>query len=128
MSRAEELAAKAARMKAANQSAPSVEPQVDESPSTSVSTDLSTSVPQSAPPEVRQTVRSRPVRLTVDVAPTEHTELIQLTMQAAATLGAARVPGQELVRALIRRYLGDPQLQQLVLRDVAEHRRTNRLR
>jgi hypothetical protein len=70
-------------------------------------------------------VRTRPVRLTVDVAPAEHAALGRLALDAAAELGLARIHGQEIVRALIRRLLADPQLRREVLADVAEQRRTS---
>ena len=102
MSRTEELAAKAARLRDRQNAAES-----------------STSVPT----EVRSRgVRVRPVRLTVDVPPADHAALARWCLEAAQELGVARVHGQELVRALLRRALADAELREQVTRDVAAQR------
>jgi hypothetical protein len=62
--------------------------------------------------------------LTVDVAPADHAALGRLALDAAGTLGLARVHGQDIVRALIHRMLADPQLQHAVLQEIATTRRT----
>lgn len=86
-------------------------------------TEVSSSVP-TEPQRTARAVRTRPVRLTVDVAPAEHAELGRLALEAAAELGVARVHGQEIVRALIRRYLADPEVQRAALDDIARVRQS----
>lgn len=103
MSRTEELAAKAARLKD-RQDAAGVG-------STSVATG------------VRTAVRVRPVRLTVDVAPADHAALARWCLDAAAELGVARVHGQELIRALLQRALRDAELRDATTAAVAATRR-----
>lgn len=100
MSRAEELAAKAARLK---------QQQHDKETRSSVPTEVR------APSEIRV----RPVRLTLDVAPADHAALARWSLDASAELGRARVAGQELMRALLRRALADPELRRLVVDDIA---------
>lgn len=136
MSRADDLAAKAARLRARNaQQAPVLPepaaeqeaPQEEADVRTSVPTEVSTSVAKSAP-ALPPAVRSKPVRMTVDLAPADHSDLSQLLLRAAGALGVARVSGQEVTSALIRRLLADPDLEQKVLSDVAEKRQRDRLR
>jgi hypothetical protein len=90
---------------------------------------VSTSVPEDPRPprilrQAAQQVRTRPVRLTVDVSPADHAALAHLALDAAAQLGLARVHGQEIVRALIHRMLNEPDLQTRVLADIEAARRT----
>lgn len=130
MSRAEDLAAKAARLRAAQTPRPStsqvvVEPEpVDESAEpTRAPQYVSTSVPEGlrtarVTRQATPHVRTRPVRLTVDVSPADHAALARLALDAAADLGLARVHGQEIVRALIHRMFTEPDLQRRVLADV----------
>lgn len=100
MSRSEELAAKAARLKQQQQDR-----------------DSRTSVPTEVRPPAE--IRVRPVRLTLDVSPADHTALARWSLDASAELGRARVAGQELMRALLRRALADPELRRLVVEDIA---------
>lgn len=131
MSRANDLAAKAARLRAA-QTRPAQAPAADEpEPQAEQALEpqyISTSVSQErVPVEVRRPatprVRTRPVRLTVDVSPADHAALARLALDAAAELGLARVHGQEIVRALIHRMLSEPDLQRRVLAEVQASRR-----
>lgn len=124
MSRAEDLAAKAARLRARAEQAPppAAGAQFADAVTSPTSPEVSRSVATEHSPA---RVRTRPVRLTVDVSPSEHAALGQLALDAAAELGLARVHGQEIVRALIRRLLVDPQVRREVLADVAEQRRTS---
>ena len=114
MTRADDLAAKAARLRA--RQAPTGQAPTPDPAATSVPQYVSSSVPP---------VRSRPVRLTVDVSPADHAALLRLTVEAAAQLGLTRVHGQEIVRALIARMLTDADLQARVLADVAQVRRAH---
>jgi len=119
--RAEQIRAKAQRLAAQPTASPAAG---SEEVSTSVGEEVMT-----PPRDVRRPaasgapVRTRPVRLSVDVAPNEHTELVRHSLAAAAELGAVRVHGQEIVRALLRRYLSDPGLQAQVLDDIRAERR-----
>jgi hypothetical protein len=135
MSRAEDLAAKAARLRAAQTPKPQQAPTGSDQPPTEWPVEpqttqyVSTSVPEDPrPPRVlrqaAQQVRTRPVRLTVDVSPADHAALAHLALDAAAQLGLARVHGQEIVRALIHRMLNEPDLQTRVLADIEAARRT----
>lgn len=136
MSRAEDLAAKAARLRAAQapkpQQAPtagSEQPPAERPAEPQAPQYVSTSVPDDQRPpralrQATQQVRTRPVRLTVDVSPADHAALAHLALDAAAELGLARVHGQEIVRALIHRMLSEPDLQTHVLADIAAARRT----
>jgi hypothetical protein len=113
MSRAEDIKAKAARLKEKQATTPPASTSVPTEISTSVHTDVS---------GLRPVVRSKPVRLTVDISPADHAALGQLTLTAATTIGAARIPGQDIMRALLRHYLADPDLQQTILTDIATQR------
>lgn len=55
-------------------------------------------------------VRSRPVRITVDLPPATHQQLIRWCTDAAADLGRARVPAAEVVRAALDELHDDPDL------------------
>lgn len=140
MSRAEELAAKAARLRAAQTAATRPQPPAATPPpssseaaepleriadtqylSRSVAEEhLATRSSRASTPQVR----TRPVRLTVDVSPADHAALARLALEAAAELGLARVHGQEIVRALLHRMLGDPDLQRQIMTDIEMNRRT----
>lgn len=123
MSRAEDLAAKAARLRA-RQTPPTPTP-------TPVSTSVSTDVSEYGGTDVSRSgddqgvaPRVRPIRTTVDLPPAEHQALARLALDAASRLGLGRVHGQEIVRALVRRLLADPELQAQIIRDISEARRT----
>lgn len=49
----------------------------------------------------RLTLRSEPVRITVDLAPSAHAQLVRWCTEAAKELGRARVSQSEVVRALL---------------------------
>lgn len=99
MSRAEDIAGKAARLRARSSAGTEI--------SSSAGTEISTSVPAA------RTVRTRPVRLTVDVPPAEHAALrrlcLDLTDELADELdGRASVSGQDVLRALLAAALHEP--------------------
>lgn len=130
MSKAEELAAKAARIRE-RQAAAAVEPLTSGDPG--LSEQASASSPHAgAPTNARRpradasspTVRVRPVRLTVDVAPADHAALARWCLDAAGELGLARVAGQELVRSLLRRALEDQTLRAEITNEVGRVRAT----
>lgn len=125
--RAEQIRAKAQRLAAAaTQTAPPDE--IRASSSKELRSSVGGEAPAAAPAGTGRLttpspVRTRPVRLSVDIAPNEHTELARLALAAAAELGVVRVHGQEIVRAILRRYLNDPHLQRDVLADIRDERR-----
>jgi hypothetical protein len=98
MSRAEELAAKAARIKE-KQAAP-VAP---------------------APSQRKKIVRSDAVRVTVDLPPTQHRALQAWTADAAETLGRARVTKQDVLTTLVARLLADPALADQIINDLGSN-------
>lgn len=55
-------------------------------------------------------VRSRPVRITVDLDPAAHQQLTRWCTDAAADLGRARVPAAEVFRAFLDELADDPEL------------------
>lgn len=59
------------------------------------------------------------MRLTVDVAPAEHAALRRLCVDLAAELGTAQVSGQDVLRSLLRRALGDVDARAQLARDLA---------
>lgn len=122
MSRSEELAAKAARLRAR---------QAPAAPPAPVSTSVPTDVSEYGGTDVSRSggdqgiaPRVRPIRITVDLPPAEHQALARLALDAAGRLGLGRVHGQEVVRALVRRLLADPEMQAQIITDVGEARRT----
>lgn len=119
MSKADEMRAKARRTRQAAQTAAgagavelaaAVEP-VKPAP---VVAATSSAAPVAAPWQVR----TRPVRITTDLAPTLYDDLTAWNRQAAADLDVARVNGSDTVRALVRRLLADPALSAAVLDDL----------
>ena len=71
-------------------------------------------------------VRVRPVRRTVDLDPQAHRDLARWCDDAAVTLGATRVTGQDVLATLVARLLHDDELAQAVREDIAAelHRRS----
>ena len=117
--KADEIRAKAARLAASTATRPTPTPEV--AASSSVDTELRNSVPT----ETRRRpapVRTRPVRLTVDVSPAMHADLVRLSADVAAEIGAVRVHGQEILRALLRLWSHDRDLQQRVADVILEGR------
>lgn len=96
MSRADEMAAKAARMQ--QQSAPSGPERA--------------AVPRA---------RAKLVRRTVDLAPTHHGQLQAWCAETAVELGVARVTGQDVIRALVVRLLTDETMARRIRADLAQH-------
>ena len=84
---------------------------------------------QEAPPEQRaeertqarvQTERSRPVRRSLDLSPTHHARLAAWCTETAVELGAARITGQDVLRALVARLLTDETLARKIRADLAD--------
>ncbi|MGH3794649.1 MAG: hypothetical protein ACRDSP_07140 [Pseudonocardiaceae bacterium] len=64
-------------------------------------------------------VRTKPVRRSVDLSPTCHARLSQWCTDAAAEIGANRVTGQDVIRALVARLLADQRLAQRIRADLS---------
>jgi len=64
-------------------------------------------------------VRTKPVRRTVDLSPTDHAGLTNWCSTTAVEIGAARVTGQDVLRALVSRLLHDEDLAEQVRADLA---------
>lgn len=84
---------------------------------------------QETPPEQRaeehaqarvRTERSRPVRRSLDLSPTHHARLAEWCTETAVELGAARVTGQDVLRALVARLLTDETLARKIRADLAD--------
>lgn len=103
--KADEIAAKAARMSARRSAAPEEQ--------------ATRPRPTAAP------VRVKPVRRTVDLAPEQHKGLSRWCDEAAEDLGVTRVTGQDVLTHLVARLLVDEQLGREVREDLADelHRR-----
>jgi hypothetical protein len=61
-----------------------------------------------APPAGRTAIRSKPVRITLDLSPELYRQLIMWADSAAISLGVPRVSLAEAVRAMIRVTTEDP--------------------
>lgn len=70
-------------------------------------------------------VRVKPVRRTVDLDPQAHRDLGRWCDDAALTLGATRITGQDVLATLVTRLLQNDELAQAVRDDLATelHRR-----
>lgn len=129
MTKAEELAAKAARIRQQAEASKSAAASTTES-RTSVPTDLSTSELSDGPSrrEVKTpatpSVRVKPVRLTVDVSPADHAALLRWCLDAASDLGVARVSGQALIRAMLRQALSSATVRADITSEVGRLRET----
>jgi hypothetical protein len=66
-----------------------------------------------------ETGRTKPVRRSVDLSPTYHTELTQWCTDAAKIIGAPRVTGQDVIRALVARLLMDELLARRIRDDLS---------
>jgi len=54
--------------------------------------------------------RSRPIRLTLDLAPVQHREFTRWCADAAYELGLSKVPATAVIRLLIGQLASDPEL------------------
>ncbi|MGH4014563.1 MAG: hypothetical protein ACRDSL_11700 [Pseudonocardiaceae bacterium] len=64
-------------------------------------------------------VRTKPVRRSVDLSPTYHTQLTQWCAETADEIGATRVTGQDVLRALVARLLVDQALARRIRADLS---------
>src|SRR4051812_8698407 len=63
----------------------------------------------------RQSVRVRPVKVSLELAPELHADLNRWLLDAARELGRGRVNSTEPLRVLVRRLVADPELSAQVL-------------
>lgn len=82
-----------------------------------------TETPQTTPPVPRQApalepVSTKPVRITLDLAPTLYDSFGDWNRQAARQMGVGRITGADTLRILLRRLLADEQLAAAVLDDL----------
>jgi hypothetical protein len=71
-------------------------------------------------PAPRGTVRTRPVRTTVDLAPELHRALKRWTSDAAEEVGVPELPLAAVMRVLIRQLTEDGRLSAAVVSDLRE--------
>ncbi|MGH3900956.1 MAG: hypothetical protein ACRDTA_22475 [Pseudonocardiaceae bacterium] len=64
-------------------------------------------------------VRTKPVRRSVDLSPAHHVKLTQWCAEAADLIGAPRVTGQDVIRALVARLLMDEALARRIRADLS---------
>lgn len=64
-------------------------------------------------------VRTKPVRRSVDLSPTYHVRLTQWCAETADLIGAPRVTGQDVIRALVARLLMDEALARRIRADLS---------
>lgn len=62
----------------------------------------------------------KPVRLTLDLPPDRHAELVRWCLDAAPGVGTPRVPGQQVLRALLTRLLTDDELSRQIIADLRD--------
>ncbi len=65
------------------------------------------------------TARTKPVRRSVDLSPAYHIRLTQWCVEAADLIGAPRVTGQDVIRALVARLLMDESLARRIRDDLS---------
>lgn len=65
-------------------------------------------------------VRTKPVRVTADLSPSMYRALSKLAVEAAASLGRARLPQVEVIRALVRLASSETPLGQQIRTAVTE--------
>jgi len=75
-----------------------------------------------ARPRRSATVRTKPVRTTVDMAPELHRRLKRWVADAADELEVTEVPLADVVRVLVRRLVDDEDLAAVVLEDLRDLR------
>ncbi|MFF4450912.1 hypothetical protein [Streptomyces sp. NPDC001502] len=79
--------------------------------------------PAAPEPEVRRgAVRTKPVRITVDLAPDLHRRLKRRVARTGERIGVPDLPLAEVVRALIRRMEDDPELAAAIADDLQKSR------
>ncbi|MGH3972242.1 MAG: hypothetical protein ACRDS9_02795 [Pseudonocardiaceae bacterium] len=64
-------------------------------------------------------VRTKPVRRSVDLSPAYHVKLTQWCAETADLIGATRVTGQDVIRALVARLLMDETLARKIRADLS---------
>lgn len=74
---------------------------------------------ESPAPRLGESVRTKPVRRSVDLSPMYHARLTEWCAEAAAEIGATRVTGQDVIRALVARLLVDQSLSRRIRADLS---------
>ena len=69
------------------------------------------------------TERSKPVRRSVDLSPTQHSQLAAWCSATAVELGASRITGRDVFVALVDRLLSDPDLARQIRADLRDQMR-----
>jgi hypothetical protein len=69
-------------------------------------------------PAAAPSVKTKDVRSTVDLSPTEHAKLKLWCAQMAVELGQSRVTTQDVLATLVRRMLTDANLEEKIKRDL----------
>lgn len=85
-------------------------------------TPAATKKPSRARKAAPTTVRTRPVRVTVDLAPHPYRQFTDLLSGFAESLGVARVPQVEVIRLLVDRLVHDQEMQDYMLQRLIEKR------
>jgi hypothetical protein len=75
--------------------------------------------PDRAPVHPAAAVRTKPVRRSVDLSPAYHAELTAWCARTAEEIGATRVTGQDVIRALVARLLMDENLSRRIRADLS---------
>lgn len=71
-----------------------------------------------AAPAGTTAVRSKPVRITVDLAPDLYKQLTRWAAETALEVDRPRLPQAEVIRACIRALTDDPDVREAVLREL----------
>lgn len=71
-----------------------------------------------AAPAGETAVRSKPVRITVDLAPDLYKQLTRWAGETALELDRPRLPQAEVIRACIRALTDDPDVREAVLKEL----------
>lgn len=73
---------------------------------------------ETSPVRLAESVRTKPVRRSVDLSPSAHAELTEWCAKTAAEIGVRRVTGQDVMRALVDRLLVDDALSRRIRADI----------
>lgn len=111
----ETMAAKAARLRAMQ--TPPSKVDVGTDALSNVDEEVSITVPGRAP-----AVRTRPVRVTLDLSPADHASLARLCVELAGETGRTRVTTQDVLRILVRQAFVEGDVRALLADRLSEPR------